>query len=415
MQINGEEDGMVNKRELLDNMWDKVADIKDGMSEIEENIYTISDCIDAKKFFAPEAAETVMKNLGKIEEASAYCKDNYEALSGEEFSFDEIESLEKSLKEIDILLNNQDEVEAAKRFLSLSCADEIARPYLTEEQEKLAGILGEDDSFTVARDLTRLAGLRPYARYLKAYDEKRMVSVLDYIAELRERFHDELVAALLDKQISEAKADAGEPEVEIPVESTEAEKAGTAIPVETAEAEEAAEPEIPEPVDTADEEVAEIAIETPEDADADIEEPVIEAPESEADIEEPAIEAPEADADIEEPVIEAPEADADIEEPVIEAPEADADVAEPEIEIPVDVDEESDAESEISIPIDTTEPWSDEIETVAADAADTIEEVAADAEDAIEAVSEDVAEAAETVKAEEEKPKESTGFFGRWF
>ncbi len=406
---------MVNKRELLDNMWDKVADIKDGMSEIEENIYTISDCIDAKKFFAPEAAETVMKNLGKIEEASAYCKDNYEALSGEEFTFDEIESLEKSLKEIDILLNNQDEVEAAKRFLSLSCADEIARPYLTEEQEKLAEILGEDDSFTVARDLTRLAGLRPYARYLKAYDEKRMVSVLDYIAELRERFHDELVAALLDKQISEAKADAGEPEVEIPVESAEAEEAGTAIPVETAEAEEAAEPEIPEPVDTADEEVAEIAIETPEDVDADIEEPVIEAPEAEADIEEPAIEAPEADADIEEPVIEAPEADADIEEPVIEAPEADADVAEPEIEIPVDVDEESDAESEISIPIDTTEPWSDEIETVAADAADTIEEVAADAEDAIEAVSEDVAEAAETVKAEEEKPKESTGFFGRWF
>ena len=406
---------MVNKRELLDNMWDKVADIKDGMSEIEENIYTISDCIDAKKFFAPEAAETVMKNLGKIEEASAYCKDNYEALSGEEFSFDEIESLEKSLKEIDILLNNQDEVEAAKRFLSLSCADEIARPYLTEEQEKLAGILGEDDSFTVARDLTRLAGLRPYARYLKAYDEKRMVSVLDYIAELRERFHDELVAALLDKQISEAKADAGEPEVEIPVESAEAEEAGTAIPVETAEAEEAAEPEIPEPVDTADEEVAEIAIETPEDVDADIEEPVIEVPEAEADIEEPAIEAPEADADIEEPVIEAPEADADIEEPVIEAPEADADVAEPEIEIPVDVDEESDAESEISIPIDTTGPWSDEIETVAADAADTIEEVAADADDAIEAVSEDVAEAAETVKAEEEKPKESTGFFGRWF
>ncbi len=406
---------MVNKRELLDNMWDKVADIKDGMSEIEENIYTISDCIDAKKFFAPEAAETVMKNLGKIEEASAYCKDNYEALSGEEFTFDEIESLEKSLKEIDILLNNQDEVEAAKRFLSLSCADEIARPYLTEEQEKLAGILGEDDSFTVARDLTRLAGLRPYARYLKAYDEKRMVSVLDYIAELRERFHDELVAALLDKQISEAKADAGEPEVEIPVESAEAEEAGTAIPVETAEAEEAAEPEIPEPVDTADEEVAEIAIETPEDVDADIEEPVIEVPEAEADIEEPAIEAPEADADIEEPVIEAPEADADIEEPVIEAPEADADVVEPEIEIPVDLDEESDAESEISIPIDTTEPWSDEIETVAADAADTIEEVAADAEDAIEAVSEDVAEAAETVKAEEEKPKESTGFFGRWF
>ena len=406
---------MVNKRELLDNMWDKVADIKDGMSEIEENIYTISDCIDAKKFFAPEAAETVMKNLGKIEEASAYCKDNYEALSGEEFTFDEIESLEKSLKEIDILLNNQDEVEAAKRFLSLSCADEIARPYLTEEQEKLAGILGEDDSFTVARDLTRLAGLRPYARYLKAYDEKRMVSVLDYIAELRERFHDELVAALLDKQISEAKADAGEPEVEIPVESAEAEEAGTAIPVETAEAEEAAEPEIPEPVDTADEEVAEIAIETPEDADADVEESVIEAPEAEADIEEPAIEAPEADADIEEPAIEAPEADADIEEPVIEAPEADADVAEPEIEIPVDVDEESDAESEISIPIDTTEPWSDEIETVAADAADTLEEVAADAEDAIEAVSEDVVEAAETVKAEEEKPKESTGFFGRWF
>ena len=406
---------MVNKRELLDNMWDKVADIKDGMSEIEENIYTISDCIDAKKFFAPEAAETVMKNLGKIEEASAYCKDNYEALSGEEFTFDEIESLEKSLKEIDILLNNQDEVEAAKRFLSLSCADEIARPYLTEEQEKLAGILGEDDSFTVARDLTRLAGLRPYARYLKAYDEKRMVSVLDYIAELRERFHDELVAALLDKQISEAKADADEPEVEIPVESAEAEDAETAIPVETAEAEEAAEPEIPEPVDTADEEVAEIAIETPEDADADIEEPVIEAPEADADVEEPVIEAPEADADIEEPVIEAPEADADIEEPVIEAPEADADVAEPEIEIPVDVDEESDAESEISIPIDTTEPWSDEIETVAADAADTIEEVAADAEDAIEAVSKDVAEAAETVKEAEEKPKESTGFFGRWF
>ena len=150
---------MVNKRELLENMWDKVADIRDGMSEIEENIYTISDCIDAKKFFAPEAAETVMKNLDKIEQASAFCKDNYESLSGEEFSFEEIESLEKSLREIDILLNNQEEVEAAKRFLALSCADEIASPYLVEEQEKLAGILGDEDSFTVARDLDRLAGI----------------------------------------------------------------------------------------------------------------------------------------------------------------------------------------------------------------------------------------------------------------
>ena len=113
-------------------------------------------------------------------------------------------------------------------------------PALIEEQEKLAGILGDEDSFTVARDLERLAGLRPYARYLKAFDEKRMVSVLDYIAELRERFHDELVAALLDKQISEnAPAPADEPEI------AEPEIAETEIEAPAADAE-ADEPEIAE-------------------------------------------------------------------------------------------------------------------------------------------------------------------------
>ncbi len=398
---------MVNKRELLESMWDKVADIRDGMSEIEENIYTISDCIDAKKFFAPEAAETVMKNLDKIEQASAFCKDNYESLSGEEFSFEEIESLEKSLREIDILLNNQEEVEAAKRFLGLSCADEIARPYLIEEQEKLAGILGDEDSFTVARDLERLAGLRPYARYLKAFDEKRMVSVLDYIAELRERFHDELVAALLDKQISEnAPAPADEPEI------AEPEIAETEIEAPAADAE-ADEPEIAEP---------------------EIEAPVLDDDADEPEITEPEIEAPAADAETDEP---------EIAEPEIEMPVLDIDADEPDIAIPVDSDED---EPEISIPVDSeVEPeieapaeeqkWEPEVSFLfrsddASDAApapaDEAEpedswsipvDAAEDAAEAVADVAEDVAEAADTVAetVTEEKPKESTGFFGRWF
>ena len=112
----------MNKRDLLSSMWDRVTEIRDGMQEIEENIYSISDCIDSKKFLAPEAAESVMKNLGKIEEASAFCKDNYESLSGEEFAFDELASLEASLREIDIILSNQEADKwMERRRASLHC------------------------------------------------------------------------------------------------------------------------------------------------------------------------------------------------------------------------------------------------------------------------------------------------------
>ena len=68
----------MDKRELLSSMWEKVADIRAGMTKMEENIYLISDCIDSKKFISPEATESVMENLEKIEQASTFCKSNYE-------------------------------------------------------------------------------------------------------------------------------------------------------------------------------------------------------------------------------------------------------------------------------------------------------------------------------------------------
>ena len=58
----------MNKRELLDNMRGRVADIRDGMSKVEENLYVISDCIDEKKFLSPETTGSVRENLEKIEE-----------------------------------------------------------------------------------------------------------------------------------------------------------------------------------------------------------------------------------------------------------------------------------------------------------------------------------------------------------
>ena len=356
----------MNKRDLLSSMWDRVTEIRDGMQEIEENIYSISDCIDSKKFLAPEAAESVMKNLGKIEEASAFCKDNYESLSGEEFAFDELASLEASLREIDIILSNQEEVETAKRFLALSCADEIARPYLVSEQDKVSGILNGEDSFTVAKDADRLAGLKPYARYMKAFDEPRMVNVLDYIPELRDAFDDELVAALLDKQISEAAA---ETTVEIPVEET----AEPAAEVVVESAEDITEPEVPSE-ETDEPEISEPAVDMPSE---EIDEP---------EISEPAIDVP--SDDIDEP---------EISEPAIDVPSDDID--EPDLSVPSDSPEEPDSGVSFNL-------FGDD------------EPVAEPAEEAWEpevSIPIDSAEEEEPAAAPEEKPKESTGFFGRWF
>ena len=391
----------MNKRDLLSSMWDRVTEIRDGMQEIEENIYSISDCIDSKKFLAPEAAESVMKNLGKIEEASAFCKDNYESLSGEEFAFDELASLEASLREIDIILSNQEEVETAKRFLALSCADEIARPYLVSEQDKVSGILNGEDSFTVAKDADRLAGLKPYARYMKAFDEPRMVNVLDYIPELRDAFDDELVAALLDKQISEAAAETTA--VEIPVEET----AEPAAEVVVESAEDITEPEVPSE-ETDEPEISEPAVDMPseETDEPEISEPAIDVPSDDIDepeISEPAIDVPSDDIDepeISEPAIDVPSDDIDepeISEPAIDVPSDDID--EPDLSVPSDSPEEPDSGVSFNL-------FGDD------------EPVAEPAEEAWEpevSIPIDSAEEEEPAAAPEEKPKESTGFFGRWF
>ncbi len=388
----------MDKRELLSSMWEKVADIRAGMTKMEENIYLISDCIDSKKFISPEATESVMENLEKIEQASTFCKSNYEELSGESFDFDKLDNLEDSLKSIDVILSNQEEIETARRFLKLSCSDDIAAPVLMEAENKLEGIIDGDDSLTMAKNDAKLDACKPYARFMRAFDEKRMVQVLDYINDLRASFDDEIVAALLDKTITEAKAEAeptveipaeaeAEPTVEIPAEAeaepaveipTEAEaEPAVEIPVE-AEAEPAveipveAEPAVEIPVEAE----AEPAVEIPVDAEVEptveipvetvAEEPVAEPVDSfwaEPEVAEPAMEIP-ADTEEAEPAIDLPtdieEAEPaidlpmDIEEaePAIDLP-MDIEEAEPAIDLPIDVEE---AEPSIAVPIDAEEP-----------------------------------------------------------
>ena len=272
----------MNKRELLDNMRGRVADIRDGMSKVEENLYVISDCIDEKKFLSPETTGSVRENLEKIEEASAFCRDQYEQLSGDPFEFDRLNDLETSLDRMEVVLSNRETVYQAKRFLALTCADEEAVPALEEAQGALNGIVGDADTLTLAKDDNALAGMKKYSLFMKAYDEERMINVLDYIPKLRENFADSLVAALLDKKIDcpvELKSlDEDAPAVEIPVEE-EAAEPETEIPVEVVAAEpeaaeapeeEAAEAEIPVDVEEAEEPAVPVDVEEAEAPEAEI-------------------------------------------------------------------------------------------------------------------------------------------------
>ncbi|MBQ6659938.1 MAG: hypothetical protein IJM57_00740 [Lachnospiraceae bacterium] len=434
----------MSKRELLSSMWERVAEIRDGMSKMEENLYVISDCIDAKKFLSPEVSGSVMENLNKIEKAGAFCRDNYEELSGDAFSFDKIEDLEENLKKIDIVLGNQEEIELAKRFAELTCDDEDSAKALGDAQTKLAEIIGESDSLALAKDDAALAAMKPFAHFMKAFDEKRMVNVLDYIADLRKEFDDELVAALLDHQIkapAEETAEAEEAVEEVAEEVAEAAD-------EAVEAVEGASDDIADAVAEITEVVREIAEEEAEEPDeaavevTDEAEPSDDIPDAPAD-EEPAIEIPvDGDADdvAEIPVEEAGEA----EEPALELP-VDEDAAEPEIPaeaeeadivIPINV-EEGDEPDAVFLPNLDEEIAEPSIDAIAEEPEDMLDPVLPDVveeadepiveipaagdepEDIADPIADSVA-AVENAKpaakpeTKEEKPKEG-GFFSRWF
>ena len=457
----------MNKRELLDNMRARVAEIRDGMGKVEENLYVISDSIDAKKFLSTETTGSVMENLDKIEKATEFCRSQYEELSGDPFEFDKLDDLETSLDRIEVVLGNREEVELAERFQTLLCDDTDAVQALSDAQKTLLDIINGNDSMRLAKDDDILGKMKPYALFMKAYDEKRMVNVLDYIPQLRECFPDDLVAALLDKQIRSPEAaeeaaepveaeapegeEPGEPEVEVPV-SGEAEETEVVIPVVAEESEEAAEPAEPViDVPAGDEEPGEpevvVSVENDEP-----EEPEVEIPVENEEPEEPEIAVPVENDEPEEPEIAVPVENDEPDEPVAMIPAEDGEPEEPDIPIAVSVEESNDpeefflfgeksaaedtetalppvveeepAEPEISVPADSAdeadEPileipidGQDAVETLAEDAADAVAEAAADAVDPeVPAVPEEPAE--EPEKEVTEQPK-SGGFFSRWF
>ncbi len=466
----------MNKRELLNSMRDRVAEIRDGMGKVEEHLYEISDCIDAKKFLSSESAGSVMENLEKIEKASAFCREQYEELSGDPFTFENLDELSGSLDRIEVVLGNREEVELALRFRALACADENAVKDLADAQETLGGIIGSADSMALAKNDDTLAKLKPYALFMKAYGEKRMVDVLDYIPQLRDCFSDNLVAALLDKQVScaepercaedaaetepveEVPAESDEPEeaelvVEIPVENDEPEEAEPVveIPVENDEPEEA-EPVVEVPVENDEPEEAEPVVEIPVENDEPEEaEPVVEVPteNDEPEVEEPVVELPTEydEPEMTEPIVEVPVDDEPEEaEPVVEVPVENEEPEEPEIKIAVSVEESDDrelsflfdknetaeepevalppvieeepAEPEIEIPADAEEEVDEPVVEIPIDGDEIVETPAADVAEVANNVAEAVAGAAEEVKpAEPEKTpeKKEGGFFSRWF
>ena len=457
----------MNKRELLDNMRARVAEIRDGMGKVEENLYVISDSIDAKKFLSTETTGSVMENLDKIEKATEFCRSQYEELSGDPFEFDKLDDLETSLDRIEVVLGNREEVELAERFQTLLCDDTDAVQALSDAQKTLLDIIDGNDSMRLAKDDDILGKMKPYALFMKAYDEKRMVNVLDYIPQLRECFPDDLVAALLDKQIRSPEAaeeaaepveaeapegeEPGEPEVEVPV-SGEAEETEVVIPVVAEESEEAAEPAEPVidvPAGDEEPEEPEVVVSVEND---EPEEPEVEIPVENEEPEEPEAAVPVENDEPEEPEIAVPVENDEPDEPVAMVPAEDGEPEEPDIPIAVSVEESNDpeefflfgensaaedteaalppvveeepAEPEISVPADsadeTDEPileipidGQDAVETLAEDAADAVAEAAADAVDPeVPAVPEELAE--EPEKEVTEQPK-SGGFFSRWF
>jgi AAA ATPase containing von Willebrand factor type A (vWA) domain len=450
----------VNKRELLNSMRDRVAEIRDGMGKVEEHLYEISDCIDAKKFLSSESAGSVMENLEKIEKASAFCREQYEELSGDPFTFENLDELSGSLDRIEVVLGNREEVELALRFRALACADENAVKDLADAQETLGGIIGSADSMALAKNDDTLAKLKPYALFMKAYGEKRMVDVLDYIPQLRDCFSDNLVAALLDKQVSCAEpercaedAAETEPVEEVPAESDEPEEAELVveIPVENDEPEEA-EPVVEIPVENDEPEEAEPVVEIPVENDEPEEaEPVVEVPteNDEPEVEEPVVELPTEydEPEMTEPIVEVPVDDEPEEaEPVVEVPVENEEPEEPEIKIAVSVEESDDrelsflfdknetaeepevalppvieeepAEPEIEIPADAEEEVDEPVVEIPIDGDEIVETPAADVAEVANNVAEAVAGAAEEVKpAEPEKTpeKKEGGFFSRWF
>ena len=434
----------MNKRELLNSMRDRVAEIRDGMGKVEEHLYEISDCIDAKKFLSSESAGSVMENLDKIEKASAFCREQYEELSGDPFTFENLDELSGSLDRIEVVLGNREEVELALRFRALACADENAVKDLADAQETLGGIIGSADSMALAKNDDTLAKLKPYALFMKAYGEKRMVDVLDYIPQLRDCFSDNLVAALLDKQVSCAEpercaedAAETEPVEEVPAESDEPEEAEPVveIPVENDEPEEA-EPVVELPVEYDEPEEDEPVVEVPtENDEPEVEEPVVELPTEydEPEMTEPIVEVPVDDEPEEaEPVVEVPVENEEPEEPEIKiavsVEESDdrelsflfdknETAEEPEVALPPVIEEEP-AEPEIEIPADAEEDVDEPVVEIPIDGDEIVETPAADVAEVANNVAEAVAGAAEEVKpAEPEKTpeKKEGGFFSRWF
>ena len=434
----------MNKRELLNSMRDRVAEIRDGMGKVEEHLYEISDCIDAKKFLSSESAGSVMENLDKIEKASAFCREQYEELSGDPFTFENLDELSGSLDRIEVVLGNREEVELALRFRALACADENAVKDLADAQETLGGIIGSADSMALAKNDDTLAKLKPYALFMKAYGEKRMVDVLDYIPQLRDCFSDNLVAALLDKQVSCAEpercaedAAETEPVEEVPAESDEPEEAEPVVevPVENDEPEEA-EPVVEIPVENDEPEEDEPVVEVPtENDEPEVEEPVVELPTEydEPEMTEPIVEVPVDDEPEEaEPVVEVPVENEEPEEPEIKiavsVEESDdrelsflfdknETAEEPEVALPPVIEEEP-AEPEIEIPADAEEEVDEPVVEIPIDGDEIVETPAADVAEVANNVAEAVAGAAEEVKpAEPEKTpeKKEGGFFSRWF
>ncbi|MBP5489735.1 MAG: hypothetical protein J6Y10_03950 [Lachnospiraceae bacterium] len=455
----------MNKRELLDNMRARVAEIRDGMGKVEENLYVISDSIDAKKFLSTETTGSVMENLDKIEKATEFCRSQYEELSGDPFEFDKLDDLETSLDRIEVVLGNREEVELAERFQTLLCDDTDAVQALSDAQKTLLDIIDGNDSMRLAKDDDILGKMKPYALFMKAYDEKRMVNVLDYIPQLRECFPDDLVAALLDKQIRSPEAaeeaaepveaeapegeEPGEPEVEVPV-SGEAEETEVVIPVVAEESEEAAEPAEPViDVPAGDEEPAEpevvVSVENdePEEPEVEIpveneepeepkaavpvendepEEPEIAVPVENDEPEEPEIAVPVENDEPEEPEIAVPVENDEPDEPVAMIPAEDGEPEEPDIPIAVSVEESNDPEefflfgeksaaedTEAALPpVVEEEPAEPEI-SVPADSADEADEpileIPIDGQDAIETLAEDAADAVAEAAADAVDPE----------
>ena len=187
----------MDKKELLESVKIDLSEIKNSMTQVENDIAHVSLCIKQGKFIPEEVSKNVIACLEKLQKAKENCQERYENLSDSPFEFEEIENFEYLLHEKEEQLRREEIIATAGLFLKLQAQEEDIEELLVGEQVKLMGILpvsedGEEE----------LLKIKPYVDFMEIFRDKNILApaaIVEAIINLRTHFGDGLIGAAFCK------------------------------------------------------------------------------------------------------------------------------------------------------------------------------------------------------------------------